>query len=102
MLEVKEEMIIPIKGIEYKLCFVKDMVDCSGMTDKKKREIVIELTEDSEVLFRTIIHELIHAYFHESGLEGYCNDETLISWLDYHFFELYNLFEEIFTNSKTI
>jgi hypothetical protein len=29
----------------------------------------------------TMRHEIIHAFFHESGLEDYCNDEVLVDWL---------------------
>lgn len=29
----------------------------------------------------TVIHELIHAFLFESGLEKYVNDEILVSWM---------------------
>ena len=30
---------------------------------------------------KTIRHEIIHAFFHESGLVDYCQDEDLVNWL---------------------
>jgi len=28
-----------------------------------------------------IRHEIIHAYFHESGMSDYCEDEKLVEWI---------------------
>lgn len=39
-------------------------------------------------------HEVIHAFFHESGLDRYSADEELVDWLAMQFPKLYRLFKE--------
>lgn len=39
-------------------------------------------------------HEAIHAFFHESGLDGYSADEQLVDWLAMQFPKMYRLFKE--------
>ena len=78
-------MKVDIKGQPYKLvfkneCFMVDNDVCLGLTNKYSKEITINVSEDTDYK-RTMLHELMHAYFWESGLSSYCSDETLVDWL---------------------
>ena len=37
-------------------------------------------------------HEIIHAFFAESGLEEYCNNEQLVDWIAKQFPKMYRVF----------
>lgn len=43
------------------------------------------LTEKRERRKEVIRHELVHAFFHESGLEQYSDDEVLVAWIAQQF-----------------
>ena len=66
------------------------MVGASGYTDRSSKRIVLGEFQRTQALdcddvtaeeAETIRHEIIHAFFFESGLEGYGNDETLVQWI---------------------
>ena len=40
-------------------------------------------------------HEIIHAYFHESGLKTYAENEELVDWMAWQFPKLLATFKEI-------
>ena len=40
-------------------------------------------------------HEIIHAFFEESGLDNYSEDEELVQWLAIQFPKLLNTFENV-------
>ena len=42
----------------------------------------------------TLRHELIHAFFFESGLVEYCSDETLVDFIAQQFPKLYKIFTD--------
>ena len=44
---------------------------------------------------KIIRHELIHAFFHESGLTDYENDEVLVDWIALQFSKLKEAFQKI-------
>lgn len=91
-----EENKITIKGQLYKVKFI----DCddlfNGLTKIDTKTIIIDNNLNNETLFETVIHELIHAYFFECGLDEYCADEKLVTFLARHFFDLEKSFENIF------
>lgn len=52
-------------------------------------------TEEKEARRKeTIRHEIIHAFFSESGLKGYYNDELLVEWLAVQFPKMLDVFIE--------
>lgn len=102
MFNVKEKLLVNIKGVEYKVYFVDEVPAVSGICDRKNKKIYVEILEDKDEMFNTLIHELLHAYFIECGLVSYSRDEVLISWLEQHFFELYNQFEDIYVRSNLL
>ena len=40
-------------------------------------------------------HEIIHAFFYESGLDDYCIDEKLVTYLSIQFPKLQSIFEKL-------
>lgn len=94
MFDIKGTKVIRVKGIDYTIMFVDKLINICGLTDSKNKEIYIEIDEDKEEMNKTIIHELIHAFFDECGLKSYSNDEVLVNWLECNFFEIYNQFEK--------
>lgn len=78
-----------IKGVGYRVKLV-DLIDNDskilGQTKHFDKTILIKKSEKDSV--DTIAHELIHAYFYECALSCYNDDETLVSWLGFHFGDL--------------
>lgn len=63
---------------------VKDML--SGDSSDKEKE-----DRYNEVLR----HEVIHAFFHECGLDDYCGNEELVDWLAVQFPKMLKVFQEL-------
>lgn len=40
-------------------------------------------------------HEIIHAFFDESGLDNYSCDEQLVQWIAYQWPKIQNIFDEL-------
>lgn len=70
-----------IFGINYKIKYLKKQneymegINALGYCDFNKKEIYILDTKNKEL---TLLHELIHAHFYESGNETYACDEQLV------------------------
>lgn len=86
----------------------KRLDDCDGFCDKTSKEIVVTTeTEDSELknwewYRRKILrHEIIHAFFFESGLqENFENKpfgimETLVDWFAVQYPKMEKVFKEV-------
>lgn len=61
-----------------------DMLD-NEATDKEKNLRFLEVGR----------HEIFHAFFDESGLEGYSEDEQLINWLSTQSPKIFKVFQEL-------
>lgn len=92
---------INVKGADYQVKFVDYLTVC-GFTNYGSKLICIKNDSNLEEFRGTIIHELLHAYLDECGLFNYSNDETLISWLEVHFFEIYKKLCEIVSMNKNV
>lgn len=68
---------ITIRSIEEMLCG-----NDSESTKKKRYDEVLR-------------HEIIHAFFNESGLDDYSNNEQLVNWLAIQFPKIKKVFEEV-------
>lgn len=44
---------------------------------------------------RSLRHEVVHAFFHESGLKDYCYDEKLVEWIAVQAPKMFKAFEEL-------
>lgn len=87
-----------ILGQEYDLLFMTEeefpkleKANANGLAELYNKQLIIskdgatpdDRTYDNlkEYTNKVIRHEIVHAYFHESGLRDYCEDETLVDWL---------------------
>lgn len=91
---------IKICGIDYTIRRVRQSVDenladCCGYVNKPDKVIVINSELCSEEQTATLRHELLHAFFHECGLERYCNDELLIEFLEIQLPKIFALCNEL-------
>ena len=52
--------------------------------------------EEKERCFKEVLfHECVHAYFRESGLYGYMQDEVLVDWIAVQFPKMAKTFQEL-------
>ena len=91
----KNQKEILIKGSKYKVKEIEQNCFVSGETDFLTKTITIVKDNNIEEAKMTIVHELLHAYFHECGLKSYCNDETLIVFIE-------SIFKDLNKNYKNI
>ena len=86
---MKNNKIIKIKGQKYTLKIVDELDnDCCGHSDCDEKIIYIKKSKNDKLMISTLVHELYHCYFFECGLPEYAIDETLIYWLEKHFFDI--------------
>lgn len=89
-------MKINILGTEYE---IKEMsvteypklAIANGLAELYSKELIIdknmngetgeEFANFDEFKKKVIRHEIVHAFFHESGLTDYCSDEKLVNWI---------------------
>lgn len=95
MEDIEEKPIkVNILGTEYQVIINKDsnnpkMKNRAGYIEAYSKEIFlkdIEVDEDTyknieEFQKKVLRHEMMHAFFHEAGLEHYYEDENLVDWL---------------------
>lgn len=91
-------MNIDILGQEYNLRLLTEKefpklvsAKASGLAELYSKQLIInkdDTEEDGETFDnlkeytnKVIRHEIIHAYFHEAGLDHYCRDEHLVDWM---------------------
>ena len=65
--------------------------NASGLAELYSKQLVLNkdsMKEDAETYNnlaeytdKVLRHEIVHAYFHESGLSNYCQDEVLVEWV---------------------
>ena len=89
-------MIVDILGTKYVIKLDDSLKDtgADGMCKTYSKEILYKDAKDmlcsddpqelKEERWKEVIrHELIHAFFHEAGLEHYGEDEVLVDWIAY-------------------
>lgn len=101
-------MKIDILGTEYQVRFETDEENrklgenCNGLAELYSKELIIrtgyEKHPDSYnniLAFRekVVRHEVIHAFFHECGLDNYTEDETLVNCLAVQFPKLIDIMQ---------
>lgn len=84
--DIKTKHYVNIKGVDYEIKVIEKNDFIKGRTDIQNHIVSIVKTTKEDTK-RTIIHELLHAYFHECGLPHY-DDEILIYFLGYIFLDL--------------
>ncbi len=85
---------INILGTEYKIIYTNYIEgDNAGKTDFVNKTIY--LLNDKEQSMDVILkHEIMHAFFFESGLLVYAKDEVLVDFLALQFHKIKSLFKE--------
>ena len=59
-----------------------DLKENAGYCDYNLKKIVVCSDIETRYAMRKIQrHEVIHAFMHESGLDKYTDDETLVDWI---------------------
>lgn len=99
---------INILGTDYEL--VKQTVDensklrnADGLCEFWAKKIVYDEVKPDYMTYENISeydkkvlrHEIIHAYFGESGLKEYMEDETLVDWLAVQFHKIEDTFRKL-------
>lgn len=103
-------MIIDVLGTPYTIkksnsVEFPNLENCDGCCDHTSKTIVIDTFEryngQSDALDnlgeyekKVIRHELVHAFFFESGLSELANNEQIVDWIAYQFPKLLKAFEE--------
>lgn len=85
-------------GQEYEILVVSEKeypklscANASGLAELYSKQLILNkdsMVEDAETYNnlaeytdKVLRHEIVHAYFHESGLSSYCQDEVLVEWV---------------------
>lgn len=101
-------MKINILGTNYEI--VKQTVaentkleDANGLCEFFAKKIVVDEAKPDRTTFenleefnkKVLRHEIIHAYFGESGLKDYMNDEVLVDWIASQFHKIEDTFKSL-------
>lgn len=68
------------------------------ITTRDKGGVLDEFATDEEKEIRlqeVKRHEIIHAFFHESGLDEYCENEQLVDWFAIQSPKIFKVFQEL-------
>ena len=90
---------INILGTDYEIFYDLDSNEADGETNFFSKEIHVrpieKLLDDdatdyerAEWANHVILHEIVHAFFYESGLRDYAYDETLVDWVASQFYKI--------------
>lgn len=79
-------------------------LEAYGLCELLSKEIVIdsemnpnsgkEFANFAEFERKVLRHEIIHAFFHESGLYNYARDEDLVDWMAWQFYKMLKAFQD--------
>lgn len=70
--------------------------DADGECRWYSKEIIIDdELEPSEHKYHVIKHEIIHAYFAESGLRRYREDEDIVDWIAWNISKIQKTINEV-------
>lgn len=104
-------MKINILGTNYEIRKVSEkeypklsIMNANGLAELYSKELIInaEMNPNSGQEFanfkgfenKVVRHEIIHAFFHESGLDDYTTDEDLVNWIALQFPKMLKVFQE--------
>lgn len=103
---------VNILGTEYEVKYLSEaeypklkLRDANGLAELYSKELIInrEIDDGSGICFenlkefekKVVRHEIIHAFFHESGLRDFAEDECLTDWLALQVPKMIKVFEEV-------
>lgn len=99
-----------ILGTEYDYEITTDKIDTrlcenDGYCDSYERRIAVEgehnenapgsIKNFDELRRKVKRHEIVHAYFHESGLQDYAKNELIVDWIAHQFPKMLKTFKQI-------
>jgi len=103
--------IINILGTDYEIKSQTEkenikLVGADGICEFFSKEIILDEFKQSEsklanlekYKYQVLRHEVIHAFFHESGLDissDYARNEELVDWIAIQFPKIYRAFKEL-------
>lgn len=100
-------MKVNVLGTDYKIIADDSIItqDIDGLCKSYDKKILIRskanmlCSDDSEkvkdIRYKEVLrHELVHAFFEESGLDDYSNNEQLVNWLATQFPKMLKAFME--------
>lgn len=98
---------VTILGTEYKILLRSEnkdseLKDCGGYCHLTKKRIVIRKSLTKRLMKSVLRHEIVHAFFYESGLDAnshasdnaFARDEEMIDWIAIQGQKLYNAWSE--------
>lgn len=82
------------------------LINANGICEFWSKEIIVDTKEPSAETFnnldafnrKVLRHEIIHAFFGESGLDEYMRDEELVNWIAMQFDKIAEVFKKVETN----
>lgn len=83
---------VDVLGTQYEILVQTEkenpkLQDANGLCEAYSKKIVIDISgKDDKMIFdnvdqfyaKVVRHEIVHAFFHEAGLDKYMEDETLV------------------------
>lgn len=100
-------MKINILGQEYQIEIDKTknnpkLEDANGYIELYSKKIILDDVIEDKYTFENLVefkkkvlrHEIVHAFFHESGLHKYCDDEMLVDFLALQIYKMSNAFNQ--------
>ena len=104
---MKKNLKISVLGTEYKIITDDSIVSqgVDGLCKSYDKEITVRSKDNmlgnddsddiKELRYKEVLrHELVHAFFDESGLDDYSNNEQLVQWLASQFPKMLQAFKE--------
>lgn len=99
---------IDILGTEYEIVVQTPnenpkLENANGLCEFWAKKIIIDIAKPDKTTFdnldefnkKVLRHEIIHAFFGESGLREYMEDETLVDWMAVQFSKILKTFAEL-------
>ena len=104
-------MKVNILGTDYEIKHLNETeyeklkkLNANGLAELYSKELIINSGMDdgsgkmyanfSEYEKKVVRHEIVHAFFHESGLQDYCEDEDLVDWMALQVPKILKAFQE--------
>lgn len=104
-------MRVNVLGTDYEIvkaseteCSKLATMNANGLCELYSKEIILdsemnpnsgkEFANFKEFEKKVLRHEIVHAFFHESGLDNYTTDEDLVNWIALQFSKILKAFQE--------
>lgn len=96
---------VNVLGVDYSIRYSdkvqdKELEGLCGYCDLPEKVIVIDATQDEDIIECTIRHELIHTFLYESGLDAssWARDEEIVDWIAIQFPKIQNAIKKVVKN----